>query len=190
MLPDLKSDQDFGLHGEEKPSSFRRSLADRLTGLASWDWFINPLTIRDGDNDDKSVRRPRTLMQFGRYSLCEPDPRIERYRPSTRYRSPGRPCPYVPVAWIESWLTDIKVASGRPVGWVLSEEFGRIGGRWRCHLLVSGVSHLDREYWCAEARRRFGYTRIEVYDPGRRPSPAKCTGTQRNHFRGLGAAIV
>lgn len=67
---------------------------------------------------------------------------------------------------IFEWLADLQAAAGgRPIGWTLAEEFGRIGGRWHCHLLVSGVSHLRRRFWWAEAFRRFGRTDIKPFDP-------------------------
>jgi hypothetical protein len=69
---------------------------------------------------------------------------------------------------IKEWLADIQAAAGaRSIGWVVAEEFGRVGGRWHCHLLVSGVSALRRQFWWREAFRRFGRTRIEPFDPDR-----------------------
>jgi hypothetical protein len=66
---------------------------------------------------------------------------------------------------ISEWLADLQAAAGgRPIGWVLAEEFGRLGGRWHCHLLICGVSHLQRRFWWSEAFRRFGRTRIEPFN--------------------------
>ena len=66
---------------------------------------------------------------------------------------------------IEEWLTDLQAAAGgNTIGWVLAEEFGRQGGRWHCHLLISGVSHLSRRFWWQEAFRRFGRTRIDPFN--------------------------
>ncbi len=47
------------------------------------------------------------------------------------------------------------------IGWVIAEEFGRAGGRWHVHLLVSGVQHLHRKKWWKRAFVRFGRSRIE-----------------------------
>jgi len=67
---------------------------------------------------------------------------------------------------ILNWLADIQAAAGgSSIGWVIAEEFGRIGGRWHCHLLISGVSRLRRRFWWSEAFRRFGRTRIEPFNP-------------------------
>src|SRR5713101_2035121 len=69
---------------------------------------------------------------------------------------------------IEEWLADIQAAAGgQPIGWIMAEEFGRVGGRWHCHLLASGVSRLHRKFWWREAFRRFGRTRIEPFNPQR-----------------------
>jgi hypothetical protein len=62
---------------------------------------------------------------------------------------------------------DVEKAAGKPVGWMITEEFGRLGGRWHCHALVAGVARLPRKFWLLEAFRRFGYTRIECFDPAR-----------------------
>ena len=63
------------------------------------------------------------------------------------------------------WLADIQAAAGAsPIGWVLAEEFGRLGGRWHCHLLISGVSRLHRTFWWREAFRRFGRTKINPFN--------------------------
>src|SRR5581483_1640804 len=66
---------------------------------------------------------------------------------------------------ISEWLADIQAAvGGLRIGWILAEEFGRAGGRWHCHLLICGVSHLQRRFWWSEAYRRFGIARIEPFD--------------------------
>src|SRR5260370_11601477 len=55
---------------------------------------------------------------------------------------------------IQEWLADIQAAAGgRPMGWVIAEEFGRAGGRWHCHLLICGVSDLRRRFWWGEVFR-------------------------------------
>jgi hypothetical protein len=53
-----------------------------------------------------------------------------------------------------------KIAT-RAIGWVIAEEFGRIGGRWHVHLLIRGVQHLRRKKWWKRAFVRFGRSRIE-----------------------------
>lgn len=77
------------------------------------------------------------------------------------------PCSDAAIAAIEEWLADLEAAAGKPIGWVIAEEFGALGGRWHCHGLICGVSHLQRRFWWAEAFRRFGRTRIEPFDPGK-----------------------
>lgn len=66
---------------------------------------------------------------------------------------------------ISEWLADLQAAAGgQQIGWVLAEEFGRLGGRWHCHLLICGVCHLHRGFWWREAFRRFGISRIEPFN--------------------------
>lgn len=81
------------------------------------------------------------------------------------FRGEEAPCSDGAMKDIEEWLADIQAqAGGKPVGWVIAEEFGALGGRWHAHGLLSGVSHLSRKFWWAEAFRRFGRTRIEPFD--------------------------
>ena len=77
------------------------------------------------------------------------------------------PVPDAVMARLKEWLADIEKMAGSPIGWVIAEEFGSLGGRFHCHLLVSGVSHLPRDFWWREAFRRFGRNRIEPFDPSR-----------------------
>lgn len=99
------------------------------------------------------------------------------------------PEPYAAMKRIEEWLADLQAYVGpNPIGWVLAEEFGRVGGRWHCHGLVSGVSKVHRRFWWAEAFRRFGRTAIHPFDPKRAAAfyaakyAAKALG--RIHFGG------
>src|ERR1700730_520093 len=70
------------------------------------------------------------------------------------------------IARIEEWLADIQAAvCGKQIGWILAEEFGRIGGRYHCHMLVTGVGKERRTFWWNEAFRRFGRSEIRPFDP-------------------------
>lgn len=71
------------------------------------------------------------------------------------------------ISQIGQWLCAVERMAGRPIAYMLAEEFGRHGGRWHCHLLVTGVSHLRRDFWWREAYRRFGRARIEPFNPAR-----------------------
>ena len=77
------------------------------------------------------------------------------------------PCSDGAMKSIEEWLADLETHAGKPIGWLVAEEFGAVGGRWHCHALICGVSHLRRQFWWDEAFRRFGRTRIEPFDPAR-----------------------
>jgi len=77
------------------------------------------------------------------------------------------PCSDGAMKRIGEWLADLEVHAGKPIGWVIAEEFGPLGGRPHCHGLICGVSHLHMQFWWAEAFRRFGRTRIDPFDPAR-----------------------
>jgi len=78
------------------------------------------------------------------------------------------PCSDAALKAIEEWLADLQAFAGASeVGWVFAEEFGALGGRWHCHGLVAGVSHVHRKFWWAEAFRRFGRTKIVPFDASR-----------------------
>jgi len=166
MLRDFGEDLERSAAQRRAVRKLRVDYGRFIAGLAPWSWFVNPLTLRD--DPDCRFSRTTILKRVGNHSVCEPDPRIESHRPWSRYSlPPGIPKPWVAVARVRCWLADIEATSGGQIGWVLAEEFGRIGGRWHCHILISGVSHLSRRYWWAEAFRRFGYTRIVPFDPAR-----------------------
>lgn len=103
------------------------------------------------------------------------------------------PCPDSAMERIGEWLADIEAHAGRPIGWVIAEEFGALGGRWHCHGLIHGTAHLRRDFWWAEAFRRFGRTRIEPFDPARAAAfyaakyAAKALG--KIHFGGILAGV-
>lgn len=77
------------------------------------------------------------------------------------------PCSDGAMVGIQQWLADIDAHAGKPIGWLVAEEFGSLGGRWHCHGLISGVSHLQRKFWWSEAFRRFGRTRIVRFEASR-----------------------
>lgn len=109
------------------------------------------------------------------------------------FRSEKSPCPDAAIRNIQEWLADVEAHAGKPIGWVIAEEFGALGGRWHCHALVSGTSQLNRRFWWSEAFRRFGRTRIEPFDPAQAGAfyaakyAAKTLGTI--HFGGMLAGV-
>ncbi|HEV2495226.1 MAG TPA: hypothetical protein VG204_19380 [Terriglobia bacterium] len=110
-----------------------------MAELADWDWFMNPISFRD---DWRNAHRL-------------PD------KPSLKT---GPPCSDEALAYLGEYFADVQRMAGKPIGWVLGEEFGPVGGRYHCHALVKGVAHLWRYFWWAEAFRRFGRTLIEPFD--------------------------
>jgi len=94
---------------------------------------------------------------------------------------------------VQHWLTGVGKQAEQPIGWMIAEEFGRLGGRWHCHGLATGVSHLDRRAIWLRAKQELGYTRIERFDPRRGAAfyAAKYAGRLpgRIHFGGSLAGV-
>jgi len=141
-----------------------------LASLAVWDWFIH-LTFRDEERNQHPKRRAEQLLLV---RLKRPNIPVLRSPSDWVYRKPHRsspslrgPAPDWAMKRIREYLCDVEHATGQRIGWVIAEEFGRVGGRWHCHGLVTGVSKLNRKFWWAEAFRRFGRARIAQFDRGR-----------------------
>jgi hypothetical protein len=149
----------------DMPTAFGEFMA----GLAEWHWFMNPISFRDEwRNAHRSSAKPSWKT--------------------------GPPCSDEALAYLGEYFADIEKMAGRPVGWVLGEEFGPLGGRYHCHALVTGVADLSRRFWWGEAFRRFGRTLIEPFD-GKRAATfyaAKYEAKQLGglHFRGTIAGTV
>jgi len=142
--------------------------------LGSWDWFINPITFRDRHPDlERSPktgkpRRYRAVNCIGRVKVCVDDPRLKAWQPSSKYRvDSGPPVQDQALAEIYDWLSELQEAAAQPIKTLIGEDFGRIGGRYHCHLLVGGVAHLRRSEWWEKAFERFGRTRILPFDPNK-----------------------
>jgi hypothetical protein len=88
---------------------------------------------------------------------------------SFRDRTPGLgpPVPDLALRRITEFLLRVQSEAQRLIGWVVAEEFGRLGGRYHCHSLITGVQDLSRQFWQREAYRCFGHTRIAPFDPKR-----------------------
>jgi len=88
---------------------------------------------------------------------------------SFRDRIPGfgPPVPGIALSRINEYLMRLQIAAGQPIGWVIAEESGRLGGRYHGHALITGVRHLSLDFWRREAYRCFGRTKIELFDPSR-----------------------
>jgi hypothetical protein len=145
----------------ELPKAFGQFIAS----LAPWDWFINPFTFRDL-NGAQEFDRPAEMGRQEGIVRYTPDPRFSGWQPSSRYRlSSGPPAPSAALARIHEYLLELQAAAGRPIGWVVGEELGALGGRYHCHALITGTGHLRRDVWWERAYQRFGRTRIEPFDP-------------------------
>lgn len=69
-------------------------------------------------------------------------------------------------AAVADYLAELYSASGS-IFWAMAGEIGA-GGRFHCHLLITGVKEQDHRVWCAEAVRRFGRAEIEQFDSSKR----------------------
>jgi hypothetical protein len=129
MLTDHGVEQERWARDNRERRKMPRAYGYFIKGLASWDWFFNPLSFRD--------QTPES----------------------------GPPVPELALSRMIEYLLLIQRDAGKQIGWVIAEQFGRLGGRYHCHVLITGVRHLSRDSWRREANRRFGYTRIEVFNP-------------------------
>ncbi len=158
-------------HREQLAPAFGNFIA---YSLCPWDWFINPISFRD--RHPEMERNPKTGQErsyrstgsIGGIKLFVPDPQLKAWVPDFRGRvEPAASVPDLALAEIKDYLFDLQEAADQPISWIIAEEFGRVGGRHHCHLLVAGVGHLRREEAWAIAFERFGRTRIEPFDPER-----------------------
>jgi hypothetical protein len=157
MLIDRRIDQERWARENRERRKLPPAFGKFLMDLASWDWFVNPLSFRDGGPGS------------------------------------GAPVPDFALRQIKEYLLLVQRDAGPPIGWVLAEEFGRLGGRWHCHVLITGVRQLSRDFWRREANRRFGYSRIEAFNQqwGAAYYTAKYAGRSPGeiHFGGTLAGI-
>lgn len=70
-------------------------------------------------------------------------------------------CAVLEHAALLPFYSEIRAVATRTIGWVIAEEFGRVGGRWHVHLLVGGARHIRRKKCWRRAFVRFGRNRIE-----------------------------
>ncbi len=182
MLKDHRLEVESRALQRRRRKEMAHAFGDFIAGVAPWDWFINPITFRDGWRPSECrraltnpvtppiLRKKRVEEKFrvGNYAVYGPDPRIEKHRPSSRNNvSSGAPVPDAAIAFIQEYFALLQAAADAPIGWMIAEEFGRLGGRWHCHALVTGVSKLLRKEWWRKAYELFGRSRIEPFDPER-----------------------
>jgi hypothetical protein len=68
---------------------------------------------------------------------------------------------------IRHYIREMREAAGVPIMAAIAESRGKRGGRRHWHVLIAGVSYLSIDAWRDEGNRRFGSTRLEVYDGSR-----------------------
>ena len=131
MLTDHRIEQERRTRENRQRSMMPKAFGMFIASLATWDWFINPLSFRD---------------------------RIPGF---------GPPVPGIALSRLTEFLIRLQIDAGQPIGWVIAEEFGRLGSRYHCHALITGVRHLSQQFWQREAFRCFGHTKIQLFDPER-----------------------
>lgn len=134
-----------------------------IANLCPWDWFLNPITIRDPLICPDCSVASSDLRFLATH--VETEHRLIFDRSSLRSSLFGNPPRDLVLRRITEWLSELEENAGRRIGWMLAEEFGRTGGRWHCHGLVTGVAHLRRDDAWRELFSRFGRARIEPFDP-------------------------
>jgi len=111
------------------------------------------LTLRDRELQQGEPWERGEIRREANVTICKPDFRLASYRPGSRFSSGAAPpLPEAVLKGIETWLLDVQRLAGLPIGWVTAEEFGRLGGRWHCHILVAGVSRVNRKWCLSEAQ--------------------------------------
>jgi hypothetical protein len=119
---------DHRIEQERRASRFRgrqelaKAFGKFIAGLADWDWFINPITFRDRCAPDADT--VRSINQLDGITRCEPDPRLKEWSPSSCRILAGEPAPDAALAGIRKYLADLETSAGKPIGWVIGEEFG------------------------------------------------------------------
>lgn len=198
----MLSDHRFEVERRAARMKYRQQLplafGNFIAGLADWDWFINPITFRDIQCQLEPRDGPGQ-HRYGHHTICDPDPRLKIWQSTWRRQSwrwaPlfGPPAPVLALTQIKEFLGELETAAGRAIGWVIGEEFGTIGGRYHCHVLIAAVGHLRRDEWWEKAYQRFGHTRIEPFDPQRAAAyyTAKYAAKQLGglHFGGTLAGV-
>ncbi|HLY18327.1 MAG TPA: hypothetical protein VKR61_13935 [Bryobacteraceae bacterium] len=108
----------------------------------------------------EAFRRRQAPQQYGEW--LQSAARWSWFVTVTFRRARGRD---VALGELERFLNELEVAAGEPILWVIAEAFGKIRGRYHCHLLIAGVDRVSIDPWEREAHRRFGWTEIEPYEP-------------------------
>jgi hypothetical protein len=167
VLTDHKLHQERWARRRQERRAQATAFGRFIATLDRWEWFLT-LTLRDWESQQEEPWERGEIRREASITICQPDPRLARYTPSSRFSSSAAsPLPEGVLKRIETWLLDLQRLAGHPIGWVIAEEFGRLGGRCHCHILVAGVSRLNRRWCLSETHRRFGYTRIERFDAAR-----------------------
>jgi len=182
-----------------------REFGEFIARLAAWDWFMT-ITFRNWrrvwePSSGRMLRvpefnestRPQIVKCDEERTRYEPDPRLNSWRPTSRSRpSAGPPVPDHALALVRDFLSDLETRACARIGFVIAEEFGRLG-RVHSHLLITGVSSLRRDNTWEEAFKRFGRTTIEPFDPERAAAfyTAKYAAKQLGglHFGGVVGGI-
>jgi hypothetical protein len=161
-LVDHKSQVEWAARDRNRRKTIAGDYGSFIADLAPWDWFLNPITFRDPlmcpQCPFASSNLDRLTLHIEGAHKHPFDPRS--LRPTTK----GAPPRDLALDWLQTWFTDLEQLAGQRIGWMLAEEFGRQGGRWHCHGLVTGVAHLRRSDVWRDAFNRFGRTRIEPFD--------------------------
>jgi hypothetical protein len=94
------------------------------------------------------------------------DDKIKTWRPASKTNRPWSPFTHKILSEVYIFMRILEESSRVPLGYIIAEEIGDVGGLWHLHLLVSGVpSDVPRKVWWSAAFQIWGRTRIEPYDP-------------------------
>jgi hypothetical protein len=145
---------------DQRDGRLIRALGKLFEDAARWSTFAT-LTLNNGDPEDFV---PEPVIESGVYACYQADPRLQCWEPSSRWNSRAQlPSKNSALPKIEKFLLELQEEAGRPLGWVVAESFGRIGGRWHCHVLIAGASHINMFSWWRRALERFGRCKISKF---------------------------
>src|SRR5713226_3043447 len=117
MLTDHRIEQERCARGMRERRKLPWAFGNFIAGLVPWDWFVT-LTLRDREPHEEEAWERGELRREANVTICKPDPRLVRYKPSSLHsRQEGPPVPDAAIARIEGWLLEVQKLAGRPIGW-------------------------------------------------------------------------
>jgi hypothetical protein len=84
MLTDHRIEQERWARGMRERRKLAWAFGSFIAGLAVWDWFVT-LTLRDREPQGEEAWERGEIRREANVTICKPDPRLVRYKPSSRF---------------------------------------------------------------------------------------------------------